>query len=130
MNPVVHFELPADDSSRMADFYRNIFGWQVQMLGPEMENYVLVNTTETGADMRPTSPGAINGGLFQRGEKSPTRYPSVVIGVEDIRASIDKVNEGGGKVLSEPHEIPGTGTIAYFEDTEGNVLSMLQPVME
>jgi uncharacterized protein len=34
MNPVVHFELPAEDKNLMAEFYTNAFGWQTQMLGP------------------------------------------------------------------------------------------------
>ena len=36
MDPVVHFELPADDRERIAAFYTAAFGWDVQMLGPEM----------------------------------------------------------------------------------------------
>ena len=47
MNPVVHFEMPYDDRERMAKFYQNAFGWQTQMLGEEMGNYVLATTTET-----------------------------------------------------------------------------------
>jgi len=47
MNPVVHFEMPADDTKRMADFYTHVFGWQAQMLGADMGNYVTVSTGET-----------------------------------------------------------------------------------
>ena len=36
MNPVVHFEMPAEDRKRMAEFYTRAFGWRTQMLGPEM----------------------------------------------------------------------------------------------
>jgi hypothetical protein len=28
MDPVVHFELPAEDRERMAAFYTSAFGWQ------------------------------------------------------------------------------------------------------
>ena len=35
MNPVVHFEIPAEDRNRMVEFYTRVFGWQAQMLGPE-----------------------------------------------------------------------------------------------
>jgi len=47
MNPVVHFELPFDDRPRMAKFHESAFGWQTQLLGEEMGNYVLATTTET-----------------------------------------------------------------------------------
>lgn len=32
MNPVVHFEMPAENRQRMADFYTKSFGWKTQML--------------------------------------------------------------------------------------------------
>ena len=41
MDPVVHFELPYEDRERMARFYEAAFGWRTQMLGADMENYVL-----------------------------------------------------------------------------------------
>ena len=66
MNPVVHFEMPYDDRERMAKFYQSAFGWQTQMLGEEMGNYVLATTTETD-ESGPTKPGAINGGFFPKG---------------------------------------------------------------
>ncbi len=42
MNPVVHFELPAYGSDRMADFYAKAFGCQANKLGSEMGFYALV----------------------------------------------------------------------------------------
>ena len=65
MSSVVHFEMPYDDRERMAKFYQNAFGWQTQMFGAEMGNYVLATTTETDESRRlPKKPGAINGGFF------------------------------------------------------------------
>ncbi len=80
MNPVVHFEMPAKDKKRMVDFYSKTFGWQAQMLGPEMGEYVVVTTTESDAKTgMPKSPGAINGGFFKKTKS--TQYSSVVIAV-------------------------------------------------
>jgi predicted enzyme related to lactoylglutathione lyase len=45
MNPVVHFEMTAEDRKRMADFYTKVFGWKIQQLGEEMG--VLVTTTDS-----------------------------------------------------------------------------------
>ena len=42
--------------------------------------------------------------------------------------SADNVHKAGGKVLGEPMEIPGVGQYVSFTDTEGNRVSMLQPV--
>jgi uncharacterized protein len=126
MNPVVHFEMPAEDSRRMADFYSNVFGWQTQMLGPDMGDYVLATTTESDEN-GPKKPGAINGGFFPKSNDKPAQYPSVVIAVDDIKEQMKKVEEAGGKVLGEPSDIPGVGFYVSFLDTEGNRVSMLQP---
>jgi predicted enzyme related to lactoylglutathione lyase len=129
MNPVVHFEMPAEDRKRMADFYSNVFGWQTKLLGEEMGNYVTVATSETDKNGRPTIPGAINGGFYPKTEDMPAQYPSIVISVDNIKESIQKVTKAKGKVLGEPMEIPGVGIYVSFIDTEGNRVSLLQPIM-
>jgi uncharacterized protein len=128
MNSVVHFEMPYDDRERMAKFYQNAFGWQMQMLGEDMGNYVLATTTETDASGRPKEPGTINGGFFPKKPDWPAQHPSLVIGVDDIQAAMKHVGEAGGKVLGEPLAIPGVGQYVSFFDTEGNRVSMLQPL--
>jgi predicted enzyme related to lactoylglutathione lyase len=127
MNPVVHFEMPYDDQARMSAFYEQAFGWQTQALGEGMANYVLATTTETD-EGRPKTPGAINGGFFPKKADWPAQHPSVVVAVENINASIEKVRRAGGTVLGEPVEIPGVGMYVSFMDTEGNRVSMLQPL--
>jgi predicted enzyme related to lactoylglutathione lyase len=127
MNPVVHFEMPAEDRKRVAAFYTKVFGWKTQLLGPEMGDYVLATTTESGPEGRPQKPGAINGGFFPKSDEKPAQYPSVVIAVDDIQEHMKKVSKAGGKVLGEPMEIPGVGWYVSFLDTEGNRVSMLQP---
>jgi len=127
MNPVVHFEMPAEEKSRMADFYTKAFGWKTQMLGPDMNEYVLVTTTESDENGRPKNPGAINGGFYKKSADMPAQYPSVVIAVDDIKEAMKKVTEAGGQVLGEPMEIPGYGLYVSFFDTEGNRVSMMQP---
>src|SRR5947209_11865951 len=126
MNPVVHFEMPAEDRKRMSKFYTAAFGWKTQLLGPDMGDYVTVATTESD-DNGPKQPGAINGGFYPKKNDWPAQYPSVVIAVDDIRGSKKKVEEAGGKVLGEPMEIPGVGLYVSFFDSEGNRVSMLQP---
>jgi uncharacterized protein len=92
-----------------------------------MGNYVLATTTETDHN-GPKRPGAINGGFFQRKPDWPAQYPSMVIAVDNINESIRKITDAGGKVLGEPMEIPGVGQYVSFIDTEGNRVSVLQPI--
>jgi predicted enzyme related to lactoylglutathione lyase len=75
MNSVVHFEMPYDNRERMAKFYETVFGWQTQMLGEDMGNYVLATTTETDEN-GPKNSGAINGGFFPKKPDWPAQYPS------------------------------------------------------
>ena len=127
MNPVVHFEIPAEDRNRVADFYTKAFGWKTQQLGEDMGNYVLATTTDSDENGMPKKPGAINGGFFQKTDDEPAQYPSVVIAIDNIKEHMTNVEKSGGKVLGEPMNIPGIGLYVSFFDTEGNRLSMIQP---
>jgi predicted enzyme related to lactoylglutathione lyase len=126
MDPVTHFEMPADDKRRMMDFYGKTFGWKLQQLGPEMGEYVMAHTTATDAKGMIQTPGAINGGFYQRTADPASKAPSVVISVQDVRKSMAAVKKNGGKVLGEPQEIPGVGLWVSFLDTEGNRVSLMQ----
>ena len=113
MNPVIHFEMPAEDRKRIADFYATVFDWKTQLLGEDMGNYVLATTTDSD-EKGPKKPGAINGGFFQKTNDKPAQYPSVVIQVSNIKEHISKVEKAGGKVLGEPWSIPGVGLHVSF----------------
>ena len=127
MDSVVHFEMPYDDPARIARFYKATFDWGTQQLGDDMGAYVLATTTESG-DAGPKKPGAINGGFYRRNKDWPAQHPSVVVVVQNIREAMAKVTKAGGKVLGEPMEIQGVGQYVSFFDTEGNRVSLLQPL--
>ena len=103
VDPVVHFEMPADDRNRMSQFYSEAFGWKTQMLGEDMGNYVLATTTDdVDKGGKPIKPGIINGGFYPKDDKMPAQYPSVVIAVDDIKKSMEKVRKAGGEIIGEP----------------------------
>lgn len=126
MNPVIHFEMPAEDRKRIAEFYTKAFGWETEEMGEDMGNYVVAMTTESD-EKGPKKPGAINGGFYES-DDMPAQYPSVVISVDGIEKHMQKVRDAGGKILGEPMDIPGVGKYVSFIDTEGNRNSMLQPM--
>lgn len=128
MNPVVHFEMPAENPGRLADFYSRTFGWLTREFGSGMD-YVLAYTTETDDKGRPQQAGVINGGFYGKRDDWPAQYPSVVIAVGNIQECMRKIGDNGGEVLGEPMEIPGVGLYVSFYDTEKNRVSVLQPVL-
>ncbi len=137
MNPVVHFEMGYEDRDRMVKFYETAFGWETTSMGPEMGNYVVAHTTTTDDQGMVQTPGAINGGFYQKTDDPLSQAPSVVISVDDIQAAMKAVVAAGGKILGgvtsdgsrsmEPQMIPGVGLWISAMDTEGNRFSILQP---
>jgi predicted enzyme related to lactoylglutathione lyase len=125
-DPVVHFEMPYKDHQRVMDFYSKSFGWHMQKLGSDMQDYVLAGTTEMDENKMIKTPGNINGGFYKPDDANPA-IPSVVISVENLIDSIKKVTDAGGKTLGEPVEIPGIGQYVSFTDSEGNRVGMMQP---
>lgn len=130
MDPVVHFEMPAEDKARMRKFYEAVFGWKTQQLGKEMSEYVLVTTTETDEKGIVKKPGNINGGFYQRTDDPISRYPSIVVQVNDINESMKKVEKAGGRISGKVETIPGVGLWVSVIDSEGNRISMMQPQMK
>lgn len=128
-NPVVHFEMPAKNKDRVAKFYSEAFGWNMNKMGQNMGEYVLAQTAETDEHNMVKRPGAINGGFFEYKDEPLYKVPHLVISVDSIEEAMEKVKQQGGKISGEVMDIPGIGKYVSFYDTEDNIVGMLQPVM-
>ena len=117
-----HFEIPADNVQRATEFYKKTFEWSVQPV-PQMD-YTMVTTTESNAEGRPNSPGAINGGMGKRG--GPLKNTVVTVIVDDIDAALKLIGKNGGKTVQKKQSIGDMGFTAYFSDTEGNTVGLYQ----
>lgn len=132
-DPVVHFEMPAKDKKRTSEFYSKVFNWKMTMLGDEMGKYLLAGTSEVDENNMVKAPGTINGGFFDYQDKEGFNVPHLVISVDNLEASMKKVEEAGGKILGGAKgpgtidDIPGIGRYVSFIDTEDNHVGMLQP---
>ena len=115
MPRVLHFEIPADNPQRAADFYKKVFGWKFDKW-PGPTDYWLI-TTGKG------EPG-IDGGLLKR--PHPGAGTVNTIGVASLDAALEQVHEAGGKTVAPRMPIPGVGYLAYCQDTEGNTFGMMQ----
>ena len=127
MNKVVHFEIPYDDKERASKFYSEVFGWEVQTLPMDgiEGGYTTVITAETDENYMIKEPGAINGGMFKRGQSNnaPTN-PVITMKVDAINDHFEKIKASGGEVIVLKREVPNMGYYAYVKDTEGNVIGL------
>jgi uncharacterized protein len=116
MARIVHFEIPADDPARAAEFYKTVFGWDIQKWGGPTE-YWLANTG-------PAAEPGINGGIMKR--QHPGAVTCNTAGVASLDQSMKDVTSAGGKVIVPKMAIPGVGWLSYAVDTEGNQFGMMQ----
>jgi uncharacterized protein len=107
---VVHLEFPAQDADRAQRFYENLVGWQFSQ---PME----------GMDYRMADLGEGQGAAIWPAEGETGLR--VYLGVDDIEASLAKVQELGGQA-DEKAPVPGMGWFAACKDPEGNSFSLWQ----
>src|SRR5262245_3160125 len=123
MDKVVHFEIPFDNKQRAMKFYNDAFGWQLMDMA-EMNYVMAASGPMDNETQRPSEPGFINGGLFQRPAEAPN--PTIYMGVSSIESTIKKVETAGGKVVTPKTPIPGMGAYARIKDSEGNVVGLFE----
>ena len=119
---VVHFEVPFDDGDRARAFYQKAFGWTIMPM-PDM-TYTMVGTGPMAENAGPTEPGYIGGGLTERNEL--LRGPVITVDVDDIDATLAKIEGLGGKIVRPRQEVGDMGFNAYFTDPEGNLTGLWQ----
>ena len=127
MDKVVHFEITFDDHARAKEFYSSVFDWRLDDNDMGGVVYTTATTTPINEQMRPTEPGAINGGFTSRGTDTPS--PVITIGVDSIDDTLKKVEAGGGKVVTPRTPIENMGAFAYFIDSEGNTMGLWETRM-
>lgn len=119
-NNLGRFAINADDVPRARDFYQKVFGWTFEPWGPP--NFYLIETGEEQVR-------AVGGLLQERreliGGSKMTGF-ECTINVADLDATIRAIESNGGKLITSKFHIPTVGTVAYFQDTEGNVAGIMQ----
>jgi len=114
---IVHVEIPAADRQAMADFYKNVFGWNLNHNSTFDYLQFIGSDGQTGAFVP-------NSGEFWAGT-SPNS-PIVYFGSDDVNADIVKIEAAGGQILAAPLEIPGVGWMGLFRDPNGNHMGLFQ----
>jgi predicted enzyme related to lactoylglutathione lyase len=111
--PVVHFEIMGGDGDQLERFYSELLGWKINSNNPMKYGIV-----DTGG-----GPGGISGGVrpANDGSKRVTIYAQV----NDLQATLDRVEKLGGKTILQPTEVPGGPKLAMFADPVGNLTGLL-----
>jgi len=114
MAKVVHFEVVGKDGKGLQNFYSKSFDWEINTDNPI--NYGIVSAS---------GEGNIGGGIAATQDGS-AGYATFYIEVDDLQASLDKVESLGGKTVVPVTEIPGMVTYAMFTDPEGHLVGLVK----
>ena len=117
-NALNWFEIPATDIARAKKFYETIF--EIKMEEMEMPGMKYA--------MFPFAPakGKIGGGLAQ----SPMHIPSATGSIiylnanPDLQKVLDRIEKAGGKITMPKTSIGPNGFMAFFTDTEANIMAL------
>lgn len=118
MPKIIHFQIPAEEPERAAEFYRKVFGWKIDKWEGEFDYWLV----EAGNEDEPGINGAIK----------PKKFGSTVsdvISVDSYDEFARKIEFEGGKMLTEKMTIPDMGYTGSFQDTEGNILGIIEVTM-
>lgn len=112
---ITHIEFPADDTDRGQRFYKELFGWDFE--GYEaLPGYFLFNTG---------SIESAGGAVGQRGTATGDKL-RIYITVDSIDEALAKVDGLGGKIVSPKSAIPGQGSYAVINDSEGSEIGLYE----
>jgi uncharacterized protein YndB with AHSA1/START domain/predicted enzyme related to lactoylglutathione lyase len=118
MPKIIHFEIPADNPERAIEFYEKVFGWKIMKWEGEFDYWLV----EAGGEDEP----GINGAIKPKDFGSSI---SDVINVDSYDEFAGKIQAEGGKMLTDKMAIPDMGYTGSFQDTEGNVLAIIETTM-
>ena len=115
-NALNWFEIPVTDVARAKTFYENAF--EIEMFEMDMMGMQMV--------MFPSQSPASGGALVKSPNHKPSTEGSIVYlnGNPNLQAVLDKIEMAGGKITMPKTSIGENGNIAFFMDTEGNLVGL------
>lgn len=117
---MVWMELTTPSPAAITDFYAQVLGWTVEVMGEDMGNYH-VFSVPGGAE------NGVAGAMAPQAEGMPS-YWGVYFAVDDCDAIAASAQELGATVLAGPMDIPTVGRFAALLDPQGAAFSVLHPM--
>ena len=116
-NPVCYFEIPVTDLERAIVFYRAVFGYKFERTNIDGNEMALFPALDQASGIT----GALaKGDSYVPGKQGARIYFSVV----SIEKTLHKVKLTGGEVLYPETSVGAYGSVAEFEDSEGNCIAL------
>src|SRR5213593_4545776 len=116
---IVHFEIPANESSKIARFYEQLFGWKfTKMEGGNMD-YWLISHKDAG------SPYETMGGLYKPEQGMSQHGILNYFSVKSIDESLKQASSLGATVFI-PKQETGKRHFAILTDPDGNTFALFQ----
>ncbi|MCY4403191.1 MAG: VOC family protein [Candidatus Poribacteria bacterium] len=124
-NPVRNFEIVGDEGKSLSEFYSKVFDWKMNEY--EVGYYGFKTGTE--------SDRGIEGHMYPPNDEIPLvddvpfgNNVTIYVVVDDIHATLEKLDSIGGKTLMPPTVVSEKGEqLAMFLDPEGNRIGLYQP---
>ncbi len=107
------------DPAAAAEFYRGLFGWELEEQMPPESGAHYLAARIRGQDVAAVS-------SMPEGAP-PIATWNTYVWVERADSTAEEVRAAGGAVLSEPFDVFGAGRMAVCSDPEGAVFSLWQP---
>lgn len=115
-------ELNTRDPQAACDYYGATCGWTydtMPMSGGQGDYFIAMR------DGAPTA-GILDTTKIPGMEQVPSHW-FTYFAVDDVDASAKAADAAGGKVRSEPWDIPGVGRVAVIQDPTGATLGLMTP---
>ena len=106
-NPVSQFQILSKDPDATARFYSGLFGWTINA-----DNPLGYRRIDTGAA------DGIQGGIWPAPPQAPN-FAQFFVTVDDVKASAEKAQALGAKVLIPPTTLPDGEEMAVLHDPHG-----------
>jgi len=124
---IIHFEIPANNPEKLSEFYKNLFGWNIQKtsMGEGGDYWSIETRAGTAQNMEKSmNTAGVNGGMMKKmdANQKPLNYV-VVESVDDFSKKIQNL---GGKIITPKTPIPNMGAFAVGLDPEGNQIGIFE----
>jgi len=117
--PVVHFEIIANDADKLKSYYSELFGWEIDSNNPM--GYGMVPR-----ERNVSSEGIGIGGGIGAAPEGYSGHVTFYVEVSDVETALAKAESLGGSRMMGPEKVMDQMEIGLFTDPEGHTVGVVQ----